>query len=236
MPDTPDEAAGRGQRSARRASARSSSAGGRSGVDADLDVALVAARAQGRRRRFRPDASTSAWAGRACRRRDRARAAHGGVPPVLGRGAFLPDEYGKYAALADAVDTPIAGGEEETTLLDFERLIDEGGVEIVQPDVTRAGGIASACGSPSSARRAGRRCVLHAWSTGIIKAATLHVLAAMEEAEYFEYCVQTTELNQRLVAERFPVVGRLRRDPDGPGLGIEIDEDVLEECRVKEDR
>ena len=34
----------------------------------------------------------------------------------------------------------------------------------------------------------------HAWSTGIIKAASLHVLAAAPEAEYLEYCVQTTAL------------------------------------------
>ena len=54
---------------------------------------------------------------------------------------FPPDDYAKYAALVDAVDTPIAAGEEETTVWDFERLIDRGRVAIVQPDVTRAGGI-----------------------------------------------------------------------------------------------
>ena len=36
---------------------------------------------------------------------------------------FEPDEYGKYMALAKAVKTPIAAGEEETTLADFERLV-----------------------------------------------------------------------------------------------------------------
>ena len=77
---------------------------------------------------------------------------------------------------------------------------------LAQPDVTRAGGIAECLRVADYARRHGKRCVLHAWSTGIIKAATLQVLAAMEEAEYMEYCVQTTDLNQRLVAERFPLV------------------------------
>ena len=96
---------------------------------------------------------------------------------------FWPDDYDKYARLAAAVDTPIAGGEEETTLADFERLVERGGVEIVQPDVTRAGGISECLRIADYARRRGRRCVLHAWSTGIIKAATLHVLAVMEEAE-----------------------------------------------------
>ena len=95
---------------------------------------------------------------------------------------FWPDDYAKYKALAEATSTPIAGGEEETTLADFERLIGQGHVEIVQPDVTRAGGIGECLKIADYARRQGRRCILHAWSTGIIKAATLHVLAAMEEA------------------------------------------------------
>ncbi|HVY99910.1 MAG TPA: mandelate racemase/muconate lactonizing enzyme family protein [Dongiaceae bacterium] len=145
---------------------------------------------------------------------------------------FEPDEYGKYAALAAAVKTPIAAGEEETTLADFERLVTTGGVEVVQPDVTRAGGILECLKIADYARRMGRRCVLHAWSTGIIKAATLHVLAAMDEAEYMEYCVQTTDLNQRLVPEKFPVVDGFVAIPNGPGLGIELDEKVLKEFTV----
>ena len=87
------------------------------------------------------------------------------------------------------------------------------------------------------ARSRGKRCVLHSWSTGMIKAASLHVLAAMEEAEYFEDCVQTTELNERLVTEKFPLEDGARPGADrSPGWAIELDEDVLEECRVKEDR
>ena len=140
---------------------------------------------------------------------------------------FKPDDYAKYAALAAAVDTPIAGGEEETTLADFERLVTLGGVEIVQPDVTRAGGILECLKIAEYARVSGKRCVLHAWSTGIIKAATLHVLAAMEETEYMEYCVQTTGLNQTLVRETFPVVDGYVAVPEAPGLGVELDEDAL---------
>ena len=146
---------------------------------------------------------------------------------------FWPDDYAKYAALAAAVPTPIAGGEEETTLADFERLAERGRVEILQPDVTRAGGINECLRIADYARRKGRRCVLHAWSTGIIKAATLQVLAAMEEAEYMEYCVQTTDLNQRLVAERFPLVDGHVAVPNGPGLGIELDEAALQEFAVR---
>jgi L-alanine-DL-glutamate epimerase-like enolase superfamily enzyme len=144
---------------------------------------------------------------------------------------FMPDELGKYAALASAVDTPIAAGEQEAMAIDFQRLIDVG-VEVLQPDVTRAGGLLECGRIAELARVNGRRCVLHAWSTGIIKAASLHVLAAMRDAELFEYCVQTTDLNRRLVSETFPVVDGHVGVPSGPGLGIEVDEDVIVACRA----
>ena len=46
--------------------------------------------------------------------------------------------------------------------------------------------------------------------------------------------MQTTELNQGLVAERFPVSDDGTVEiPTAPGLGVELDEDALEEYRVK---
>ena len=54
----------------------------------------------------------------------------------------------------------------------------------------------------------------------------------MEEAEYMEYCVQTTDLNQRLVAQRFPLVDGQVAIPNAPGLGVELDEAVLAEFAV----
>jgi len=76
-------------------------------------------------------------------------------------------------------------------------------------------------------------CVTHSWSTGIIKAASLHALAALPGPEWFEYCVQESPLNQVLTDERFPL------DADGtvaiptkPGLGIEIDDEIVEQYRV----
>jgi L-rhamnonate dehydratase len=201
------------------------------GRDADLDIALVrAAREAGG-----PDFDLMidiglAWpsAGEGIERARRMAP----YRPAWIEEPFPPDEHADYAALAEAVDIPIAAGEQESTLPDFERIIDCG-VGVVQPDVTRAGGITETVRIAELARARGRRCVLHAWSTGIIKAASLHVLASMAEAEYFEDCVQETQLNQRLVAERFPLVDGQVEIPTAPGLGITLDEDVLEACRVE---
>jgi L-alanine-DL-glutamate epimerase-like enolase superfamily enzyme len=82
------------------------------------------------------------------------------------------------------------------------------------------------------AELAGVSMVPHSWSTGIIKAASLHVVAAMRTATFFEYCVQDTVLNQELVTDRFPVTDGMVRVPDGPGLGIEIDDDVVRRYSV----
>ena len=231
MPDTPAEAA-RTIEAQMKAGFNAVKLGwGPLGRSAELDIALVAAarKAGGEALDLMIDIGkgwTSAREGidRAKRMED--------YRPYWIEEPFWPDDYAKYAALAAAVATPIAGGEEEATLADFERLVETGHVEILQPDVTRAGGISECLRIADYARRRGRRCVLHAWSTGIIKAATLQVLAAMEEAEYMEYCVQTTDLNQRLVAERFPLVEGEVLIPSGPGLGVEIDEAALREFAV----
>jgi L-rhamnonate dehydratase len=68
---------------------------------------------------------------------------------------------------------------------------------------------------------------VHAGNAGILREATFHMQAAMDEAEYMEYVVQTTDLNQRLVPERFRVVDGFVAVPNGPGLGIELDEKIL---------
>ena len=54
----------------------------------------------------------------------------------------------------------------------------------------------------------------------------------MPHATFLEYCVQETALNQLLTVERFPVVDGIVALPEGPGLGIEIDEEVVAKYAV----
>lgn len=51
-----------------------------------------------------------------------------------------PDDYDGYRRIRESIDTPVTGGEHEYTLEGFRRLIEEGCVDIVQPDIYRAGG------------------------------------------------------------------------------------------------
>jgi L-rhamnonate dehydratase len=146
---------------------------------------------------------------------------------------FEPDEYEAYAELADAVDIRIAAGEQDTTVWGFRELIERGHVDLVQPDVTRCGGITELLRIGALAREHGVQTVPHAWKSGIIKAASLHLNAVLPDGILQEYCVADTPINQTLVKERMPVdADGFIAVPTGPGLGIELDEDVLERYRV----
>lgn len=146
---------------------------------------------------------------------------------------FMPDELASYARLADAIDTRIAGGEEEATRWAFRTLIDEGKVDVIQPDVTRAGGLTECRRIAMLAQDRGVTLVPHSWSTGIIKAASLHLLATLPSAPYFEYCVQDSVLNRQLVVERFPVQDGLVAVPQVPGLGVRLDDRYVQEYLVE---
>jgi L-alanine-DL-glutamate epimerase-like enolase superfamily enzyme len=146
---------------------------------------------------------------------------------------FEPDEYEAYAELADAVDIRVAAGEQDTTVWGFRELIERGHVDLVQPDVTRCGGITELIRIGALAREHGVETVPHAWKSGIIKAASLHANAVLPDATFQEYCVADTPINQTLVKERMPLdADGFVAVPTGPGLGIELDEEVLERYRV----
>jgi L-alanine-DL-glutamate epimerase-like enolase superfamily enzyme len=202
------------------------------GRDAELDVALVAAarRAAGDAIELMFDIGNG-WpdgdhAIKQVRRFEEYR-------PYWVEEPLMPDEVDGYAKLADTVETRIAAGEEDVTRWGFRELMDRAHVDVIQPDVTRAGGISEVMKIAHQADLRGTNVVLHAWSTGVIKSASLQVLTAIPRATFFEYCVQENPLNQELTVERFPLVDGMVRVPEGPGLGIEIDESVIERYRVQ---
>jgi L-rhamnonate dehydratase len=146
---------------------------------------------------------------------------------------FEPDEYEAYAELADGVDIPVAAGEQDVTMWGFRELIDRGHVDIVQPDVTRCGGITETLRIAELARDRGVKTVPHAWKSGIIKAASLHVNAVLSDALFQEYCVADTPINTRLTKQLLPIESDgCVAVPTAPGLGVELDADVLDELRV----
>jgi L-rhamnonate dehydratase len=146
---------------------------------------------------------------------------------------FWPDELEAYARLADTVDIPVAAGEEDTTVWGFRELVERGHVDIVQPDVTRCGGISELLRIADYAAGQGKACVPHAWKSGIIKAASLQVNAVLPNALFQEYCVAVTPLNTSLTRQTFPIRDGFVDVPSEPGLGVDVNLDVLEQLSVR---
>ena len=147
---------------------------------------------------------------------------------------FDPDEYEAYAELADTVDIRVAAGEQDTTVWGFRELIERGHVDLVQPDVTRCGGITEWLRIAELAREHGVETVPHAWKSGIIKAASLQCNAVIPDALFQEYCVADTPINQTLTHERLPLEdGGFVRVPTAPGIGVTLDDEVVERYRVR---
>jgi L-alanine-DL-glutamate epimerase-like enolase superfamily enzyme len=145
---------------------------------------------------------------------------------------FLPDELAAYATLADTVDLRVAAGEEDTTLAAFVDLLERGRIDVCQPDVTRCGGITEIVRIAAYANQRGNACVPHAWKSGIIKAASLHVNAVIPEALFQEYCVAETPLNTRLTRQSFPLRDGYVDVPTAPGLGVDLDPEMVERYAV----
>lgn len=146
---------------------------------------------------------------------------------------LMPDDYAGYEYLAARVDVPLAAGEEESTIWDFERVLGRSGIDIVQPDVARVGGLTQAVQVMALARERGRRVVPHVWSTGISRVATAHLLAATHGAELLEYWPVRSVLDQTVVRDPLELEDGFVRVPPTPGLGIVLDEERLAHVRVR---
>jgi L-alanine-DL-glutamate epimerase-like enolase superfamily enzyme len=146
---------------------------------------------------------------------------------------FEPDEYEAYAELADTVDLRVAAGEQDSTRWGFRELIDRAHVDVVQPDVTRCGGITEFLRIGELARESDVATVPHAWKSGVIKAASLHLNAVLPDGTFQEYCVADTPINMRLTVQRLPIeADGCVAVPTAPGLGIDLDEEVVASLRV----
>ncbi len=143
-----------------------------------------------------------------------------------------PDNLQGYARLSTQAPMRIAAGEEICDIGEFLALMDQGGIDVVQVDVTRVGGLARSkrIGWDSAERH--RLCVNHSYKTGVNIAASLHVLAALPNSHYFEYCVAQGPLRQSLTKQSFPVIDGDISVPEEPGLGIELNEEIVAKYRV----
>ena len=145
--------------------------------------------------------------------------------------AVYPDDYDGYKLLAEGIDTRIAGGENESTRYGFKQLIEYCRLDILQPDITRCGGLTEAKKIAASAMAHNITVIPHAWSSGIVIAASLHFIASIPNSNLLEYCVWDTPIRKEMLERDFEVVDGYVAVPEGPGLGITLNDEAIERYR-----
>ena len=146
---------------------------------------------------------------------------------------FSPDSLDAYARLAASTSIHIAGGEEVGTIHEYLQLLDKNCVDIVQPDLSRCGGLTVGRKLADICGRRHVTVVPHAFKTHLLMAATLQFTASLPNAWYLEFCEQDTVLRRELTSTLFEVDGDgFVSIPQTPGFGIELDWDALERYRV----
>lgn len=142
---------------------------------------------------------------------------------------FPPHDYRSYQSATALGRVPLAAGENHFTRFEFHRLIEDRAVGIIQPDLSKAGGVTESLRIAALASAWKLPIHPHTSMTGLNMAATVHFLASIENSGYFEGDVSKANLfRDQMVDTRITV------DKDGyfwpidkPGLGVEMDENFL---------
>jgi L-alanine-DL-glutamate epimerase-like enolase superfamily enzyme len=137
------------------------------------------------------------------------------------------DDPEGYARLRDATSTAIAYGEREWSPRGVAKIVATGTVDVVGLDPGRVGGITGfsrACDLLEVARRQGNA---HAWSTAIDAAASLAISWAKPVCRQLEEQPFKGPMQDDLIGGAIVHTDGRMPEPQGPGLGIEVDEDVV---------
>jgi D-galactarolactone cycloisomerase len=138
-----------------------------------------------------------------------------------------PDALEDFVLLRRQAPLPIAGGEVLTRRQAFAPWLQAGAFDIVQPDVTKVGGISEERRIGWMAQEHGTRFIPHGWNTAIGLASDLHLASAFPDTDLVEY-IDGSPYVDEIVTEPW------RLDDDGmlaianrPGLGIQLDPDAI---------
>ena len=138
-----------------------------------------------------------------------------------------PDALRDFVELRRRAPLPITGGETLTRRQSFRPWIEAGAFDIVQPDVTKVGGISEERQIARLAQDHGIKFIPHGWNTAVGLAADLHLASAFPATDLVEYKTGSPYIDEI-------AAGGFRLDPDGmlpipdrPGLGLTLDLDAV---------
>ncbi len=138
-----------------------------------------------------------------------------------------------YVWLRDRSPVPIAAGEGECGRESFRQLIDRHALDVYQVDLAR-NGFTDATYIRSRVEEIGGQLCNHCYTTPITVAASAQWLSTCRDAFLFEDCVEDSPLRRELTCETVQAKDGWIQVPDGPGLGVTLNEEVVAKYLVAE--
>lgn len=139
------------------------------------------------------------------------------------------DDFEAIKKVADALDIPIANGEQDHSFVNFRWLIANDGVEIVQPDSYYFGGMIRSVKVGRMAAAFGKTIVPHMSGGGLGFLYNIHLVSVLPNAgAHHEFKGLGTHVPYHCETSPLEVMNGRIKVPTGPGLGVEIDPDFIE--------
>lgn len=144
-----------------------------------------------------------------------------------------PDDVAGYRWLRDRSPVPIAAGEEECGREAWRPLLEARALDVYQVDLAR-NGFTDAEYVKQRVEEIGARLCNHCYTSPVTVAASLHWLCTCRDAFLFEDSVEDSPLRHELTHERMQAVDGWIAPPEGPGLGVTLNEDFIARHLVAE--
>jgi D-galactarolactone cycloisomerase len=138
-----------------------------------------------------------------------------------------PDALNDYVLLRKNAPVPIAGGEVLTRRQSFQPWLQNGALDIVQPDVTKVGGITESRHIAWMAYDNGVRYIPHGWNTAVGLATDLQLASAFPDTDLVEYLTGSPYIDEITVGGWKLGEDGMLPIPDKPGLGLDLDMDAV---------
>lgn len=153
-----------------------------------------------------------------------------------------PEHYNAYRELREKTNIPIAGGECEYLRHGFLQLFKNQSVDIAQPDVCATGGITEFKRIANMANTFGVEIIPHSWGTGVALHAAMHLISNLDSnpgrmydsIPWMELDRTENALRDELTVPLIVPENGLLKVPEKPGLGVDVNEEMLKKFLVKE--
>ncbi len=142
-------------------------------------------------------------------------------------------EYSETRKVAEALEMPVAAGEQDNSLWGFQWMMETGVMDITQFDLNYNGGFVRGARVARMAREHGMTVVPHNTQTGATGVNILAFASATSNiGPHMEFPWRAPYQPQSYFSPQIQIERGVVKVPTGPGLGLEFDPDFLAKCEV----